>query len=158
MTEPRGKTELSHISRQRPGLVALALLALPGPRRAWSTRPLLGHSNSICTARRRSTTLPLLRMNTGAPKAQVVVAVARPPEVAISRPNEAGHAEPTATADHPGRAMIRTRWINHHPSTPACFIIILSIPVRTPLINIAVHVIQPPCIGPFPAHRMGAIR
>ena len=91
---------------------------------------------------------PLFLRTADNTKAQVVVAVRRQNPVAVRRPAVVSRVEPAAAAIHPARARCSTTRVRHATTR------VITIPILTPLINIAVHIIKPPSIGQLAADWM----
>ena len=102
---------------------------------------------------RLRTSLPCLRLRLlarrtqGHTKAVVVDAVRRLEPVAVRRTTNPGGADPTAATDHAVRARCGARGVGHGTTR------VISMPILTPLPNIAVHVMhvmQPQTFGFLP--------
>ena len=85
------------------------------------------------------------RLNTDHTKAEEAISLRRRIPVAVCRPTVESRAAPGAAAAHATRASRRTSGVRHATTR------VVSMPIiQTPLINITVHIIQPPALGCFP--------
>src|SRR5207302_85840 len=90
----------------------------------------------------------LLRRNCSHAEAQVEVLQARRGGVAVGRPAAPAAVVPAPAPDHPVRATRRPRWVARR----AVLVVVLAVPVGTPLPDVAMHVPKPERIGRVRPH------